>query len=234
MRVLSLETADKAASVAVLEDQILLAHQQLPLAIRSAQSLASGIQSILSQVGWKPSDVELVAVAQGPGSFTGLRVGVVSAKVFAWSVNAEILGVSTLEAIAENVPPGIEKISAALDCQRGQVVYQNFARSSETGFFVPQSEEIVADTEDWLAQVPEDYLLSGPILGRTSVKELVCRPTVDSAFWTPTATGIGQLAVRQYLSGLRSDVWQLLPRYSRPAAAEEKLLAKREDCKPTT
>ncbi len=228
MFVLCLETADKAASVALFNNCTLVAEKQLPLSIRSAQSLAGGIQSILSENGLKPAQIGLVAVAQGPGSFTGLRVGIVTSKVFAWSVNAQIIGVSTLRAIAENVPEDVKELSAALDCQRGQVVYQNFIRS-ENGAFVPCSEEIVANTEDWLANAPDGFMLVGPILARPAVREKLNRPVVDSAFWNPTAAGIGKLAVRLYESGERGDIWQLLPRYSRPAAAEEKRLAK-ESC----
>jgi tRNA threonylcarbamoyl adenosine modification protein YeaZ len=102
MRILALETTDKTGSVAAMADGNLLAELTLEPTQRSAQSLAPALQQLLQQVGWQPADVQLVAVSIGPGSFTGLRVGVTAAKVFAYAVGAEVLGISTLEAIAAN------------------------------------------------------------------------------------------------------------------------------------
>ena len=74
--------------------------------------------ALLKQVGWRPDDVQLVAVSVGPGSFTGLRVGVTAAKVFAYAVGAEVLGVDTLEAIAAASPDDVAEVSAVIDAQR--------------------------------------------------------------------------------------------------------------------
>ena len=77
---------------------------QLRLALdparRSARTLAPGIRHLLADAGWTPRDVALVAVSIGPGSFTGLRLGVMTAKAFAYAVGAPVLGIGTLEVIA--------------------------------------------------------------------------------------------------------------------------------------
>jgi tRNA threonylcarbamoyladenosine biosynthesis protein TsaB len=106
MRILAIETTDKTGSVAAMADDNLLADLMLDRTQRSAQSLAPAISRLLKQVGWLPSDVQLVGVSIGPGSFTGLRVGVTAAKVFAYAVGAEVLGVNTLEAVAANAQGG--------------------------------------------------------------------------------------------------------------------------------
>ena len=85
-------------------DANLLAELSLDHTQRSAQSLAPAIEALLTQVGWLPRDVQLVAVSVGPGSFTGLRVGVTTAKVFAYAVGAEVLGIDTLEAHRRRSP----------------------------------------------------------------------------------------------------------------------------------
>jgi tRNA threonylcarbamoyladenosine biosynthesis protein TsaB len=103
VKILSLETTDLSGSVAASDSSKLLLELELNTSQRSAQSLAPAINSLLQQVGWKPADVELVAVTVGPGSFTGLRVGVTTAKTFAYAVGAEVLGIDTLETIAANV-----------------------------------------------------------------------------------------------------------------------------------
>src|SRR4030042_1258471 len=104
MRILALETTDKAGSVAAMADGNLLAELTLGQTQRSAQSRAPAMLALLKQVGWRPADVQLVAVSVGPGSFTGLRVGVTTAKVFAYAIGAEVLAIDTLETIASGAP----------------------------------------------------------------------------------------------------------------------------------
>ena len=136
MRILALETSDKTGGVAALDGCNVLAELTLDPNQRSAQSLAPAMKTLLEQVKWRPDDVQLVAVATGPGSFTGLRVGVTAAKVFAYSVGAEVLGVDTLEAIALNCASGTgcqisrtgchPVLHVAMDAQRGDVVARTF------------------------------------------------------------------------------------------------------------
>jgi tRNA threonylcarbamoyladenosine biosynthesis protein TsaB len=172
MRILALETSDKTGSLAAIADDNLLAELILDPTQRSAQSLAPAMQCLLHQVGWQPSDVQLVAISTGPGSFTGLRVGVTAAKVFAYAVGAEVLGVSTLEAIAANAgtvpifasakmglspseaqgrnptPP----LSVVIDAQRGEVVVQSYVRRPDGWFEAAGPEELV-DADAWLARL---------------------------------------------------------------------------------
>ncbi|MEX0712672.1 MAG: tRNA (adenosine(37)-N6)-threonylcarbamoyltransferase complex dimerization subunit type 1 TsaB, partial [Pirellulales bacterium] len=91
MRILALETSGKSGSVAVLRGDVLLAEEPLEPSQRSAQSLAPAMRQLLEAVAWTPRDVQLVAVTLGPGSFTGLRVGVTTAKTFAYAVGAVVV-----------------------------------------------------------------------------------------------------------------------------------------------
>src|SRR4029078_6236163 len=85
---------------------------------RTAQVLAPTIQRLLAQAEWSPKSVELVAVTVGPGSFTGLRIGVTTAKAFAYAVGADVLGVNTLEALALLATPLASPLWTILDAQR--------------------------------------------------------------------------------------------------------------------
>ncbi|OHB85019.1 MAG: tRNA (adenosine(37)-N6)-threonylcarbamoyltransferase complex dimerization subunit type 1 TsaB, partial [Planctomycetes bacterium RBG_16_64_12] len=111
MKVLALETTERVGSVAAMDDGNLLCELKLCPKQRSAQSLAPGIKMLLERVGWQPTDVDLVATTVGPGSFTGLRVGVTTAKSFAYGVQADILGVDTLEVIAAAAPAHVQTLS---------------------------------------------------------------------------------------------------------------------------
>ncbi len=124
VRILALETTETIGSVAAASDDKLLAELQLNPQQRSAASLAPALQDLLKMVGWRPGDVQLVAVTIGPGSFTGLRVGVTTAKTFAYAVGAEVLGVDTLQAIANGLPgetPGTVPIFGTEGLKNGTV-----------------------------------------------------------------------------------------------------------------
>lgn len=221
MNSIALETTEKSASVAIFENESIIYYAQLPLEIRSAQSLAPGVKEALTQTGLAPSQIQLVAVAQGPGSFTGLRVGVVSAKTFAWAVNADIIGVNSMEVCAFEAPKDVSKISVAFDCQRGQVIFQDFDRMPD-GAFSPVSDEKTLAWRDWLAQTEQTRWLSGPYVSRIDPALLENRLVIAQEFREPNAKGVGALAIRLYQAGRKDVLWDLVPHYSRPAAAEEK------------
>lgn len=220
MRILALETTEAAGSLAAAINDKVLHELELSATQRSASSLAPGIKTLLEQAGWRGADVQLVAVTLGPGSFTGLRVGVTTAKVFAYAVGAEVLGVDTLQTIAMAAPPEVQTLSVAVDAQRGDVVAGLFQRGPDTCFQPAAPAELIS-IDTWLAGLSPGMVVSGPIL-----KKLVDRlpPGVTALapqLWRPTAGNVARLAARLYAAGQRDDPWGLLPRYSRRPAAEE-------------
>ncbi len=221
VNLLALETSGLAGSVAALLDDRVLAEIVLPSEKRSAQTLAPAMRQILESVGWRPSDVQLVAVSIGPGSFTGLRLGVTTAKVFAYAVKAEVLGIDTLETIANQVPPGVAEVTALIDAQRGDVVARHFVRE-RAGWLVPTGPPRLVSLRQLLDEAAPGSLLSGPVLCRIAGQLPASVRTTDPDCWPPRASTVGRLAARQYAAGRRQDLWTLLPHYARPSAAEEK------------
>ena len=165
-RGLALETSGRAGSVAVFEGTTLVATHTLDPAQRSAQSLAPALARLLAQVEWQPTDIKLVAVAQGPGSFTGLRVGVTTAKVFAYAIQANVIGVDTLEAIAAAVPQHVSKLQVVMDAQRGDLYTATFARPSPLESLAPLTSSRILSMENWLASLDSDTWVAGPLLER--------------------------------------------------------------------
>ncbi len=225
MRILAIETSETAGSVAALIDDKAIGQLDLPRTLGSAKTLAPTIQAVLAKAGWRPPEVELVAVTVGPGSFTGLRVGVTTAKVFAYCVGAEILGLDTLDVIAAAAPAEISRVSVAVDAQRGQVVAATFARGKD-GSFLPVEPSQRVDVSRWLSNVQSGVFFSGPVLRKLSGRVPEGVLLLREEHWSPTAVALGRLAARQYAAGRRDDVWSLVPRYSRKSAAEEKWEAK--------
>lgn len=221
MRILALETTEAIGSVAAICDGNLLAELKLDPTRRSAQSLAPGLNTILRQVGWQPAQVGLVAVSIGPGSFTGLRVGVTAAKTFAYAVQADILGIDTLETVAARAPAEVQALSVAVDAQRGQFVARSFRRRPD-GWFEPAGTATLVSADAWLAGLAAGTVISGPGLRRLTQRIPEGLTTLDPQYWPPTAAAVARLAARYYADGRRDDLWTLTPHYCRPSAAEEK------------
>ncbi len=225
MRILSLETIAAAGSVALLDDERIIAELELDTTRRSAQTLAPGIDQLLKQAGWRPADVELVAVASGPGSFTGLRIGVTTAKTFAYAVGCQAIGVHSLLAIASRAPRDFESVSAALDAQRGELFVADFRRLPDGSLEGVETTRIVSAAA-WLASLPQGVALTGAGLEKHLGALAPGVNVVERALWAPTAGSVGQLVQRFALAGQGVSPFELVPQYFRRTAAEEKWDAK--------
>ncbi len=221
MRILAIETSDLRGSVALLNNGELLAERTLDAQRRSAQSLAPAIAGLLEEAGWQPQDVQLVAVATGPGSFTGLRIGVTTAKAFAYAAGCQIIGVHTLEAIAARAGANVTRLWAVLNAERGELFAAEFARAAE-GTLQEVTPTAIVDNAAWLALLAPGSVVTGPGLERLQDRLPSGVIALEPALWSPTASVVGQLGWQSYEAGQRADVFALVPQYFRRTAAEEK------------
>ena len=213
--------------MALLENHSLSAELPLNAEQRSARSLAPAIAEVLAIAGRRTADVQLVAVTVGPGSFTSLRVGVTTAKAFAYAVGAEVLGVETLEAIAAETllatgEPDIDglMIAAAIDAQRGDVYAARFrASGNQLDRLAPTA---ICPAGEWLASLESGWQATGPALESLAARLTAGVRTAPRPAWMPTAATVGRLAAAKYAAGCRDDLWTLAPVYLRKSAAEEK------------
>jgi len=220
VKTLALETSGLGGGVAVLDGERILAHSRLAASPRTAQSLAPTIREVLHTAGWRPADVELVAVAIGPGSFTGLRLGVTSAKVFAYAVGAKLIGVDTLEVIASQATCEADEIRPVLPAERRQVFACWFRRDNHGSLIRLRPAEIV-DIDRWLAGLQPGVAITGPALAQLADRLPAGVEVAAKTLWQPTATTVGRLAVERFKTGQSDDVWKLVPLYLRRSAAEE-------------
>lgn len=239
MKILALETSGVAADVALLDASSgqpqSVASRALLGRPRTAQTLAPAIRELLTEAGWKPGDVELVAVATGPGSFTGLRLGVTTAKVFAYAAAAKVQGVNTLQAIAMNAIKVVDantesrRLRVVMDAQRNQVFAATFSvdQLPQDVATISSSETSIVDDDAWWRSLAAGDLLLGPGLNKFRERLADVTPSgvqlAPEALWQPTATTVGQLACEAIQRGnATDDVWSLSPQYFRQSAAEEK------------
>lgn len=117
MKILAYDTSGEVLSVALAVDGRALAEDQSAPGLRHSSCLMPLIEGILKKAGWKPRDLDVLAVGVGPGSFTGLRVGVATAKMLAFVWKTKLVGISSLEALARSTG----SCAVAVDARRGRV-----------------------------------------------------------------------------------------------------------------
>ena len=121
MLILAFETSAKAGSVALLDEQRLLGEHYCNTGLTHSQTLLTMAESLLQNCGHQVRDVTAVAVAAGPGSFTGVRIGAAAAKGLSWGGEIPCIGVSTLEAMARNLDVWEGVVCCVMDARRNQV-----------------------------------------------------------------------------------------------------------------
>ena len=230
MLILAFETSAKAASVAVMEGSKLLAESYQNTGLTHSQTLMVMAEDALKQVGKRAADVEAVAVAEGPGSFTGVRIGVAAAKGFAWGKNIPCYGVSTLEAMVLSLGVWQGYVCPVMDARRSQgynaLFYVNHGEISRV---CDDRAIALADLIEELKNLPEPIFLvgDGSILCYNTLEQ-----TVPNLILPPEhrmhqrAAGVALCADVQLREGKACDGAALQPNYLRLSQAERERLEK--------
>ena len=228
MLLFAFETSAKAASVALFEGEKLLGESYQNTGLTHSQTLMVMAQDLLSQCGHTPQDVEAVAVAEGPGSFTGVRIGVAAAKGFAWGADIPCYGVSTLEAMALGLGIYQGYICPVMDARRRQVYNALFYVNQGVISRVTEDRAIaLTDLKVEMQALAEPIFLvgDGSALCHTTlsgeVTNLVLPPEHKMH---QRAVGIGLAALRKITAGEAGDGNALTPNYLRLSQAERERL----------
>jgi tRNA threonylcarbamoyladenosine biosynthesis protein TsaB len=225
-RLLILETSGRAGAVALALGAELRGVRRLDEARRHARDLAPAVADLLRIEGWKPRDVNAVIVSQGPGSYTGLRVGIASAKTFAFVTGCGLVSVDTFALIAAQAPPQAEPLDIIADAQQDKIYVQRFTRSAADGTPAPLNPLSIRPFSEWLAEPGESAWVSGPGLVKVHDRIPAGRRVVAADLWDPRSESLLRLGLRRFGAGQLADVWSLEPIYLRPSSAEEKWTTK--------
>ena len=230
MVLLAFETSAKAASVALYQDDTMLAESYQNTGLTHSQTLMSMAQALLQSSGYPPQQVEAVAVAAGPGSFTGVRIGVAAAKGFAWGAQLPCYGVSTLEAMALGFGVWEGTVVCVMDARRNQVY--NAVFSAKDGALTRLCPDRAISLEE-LGQ--ELFEIAGPLylVGDGS---RVCYDALNEKLpglvlppehrMHQRAGGVALAALQKIAAGESGDGAALEPNYLRLSQAERERLAK--------
>lgn len=224
MKILALETSAKAVSAAITENGKVLASGYQDTGLTHSRTLMPIVEHILKNTGMKMADIDAVAVANGPGSFTGIRIGVSAAKGLAFGADKPVIGVSTLAAMARNVAFADGLIVCAMDARRNQVYNALF--TAENGVITrltPDRAISLADLAQEVQAISHPKMVVGDgaqlcyaalteagIPCRLAPPHLVMQNAMSVALEAEAMAAEGQLLTAQ----------ELQPVYLRPAQAD--------------
>jgi tRNA threonylcarbamoyladenosine biosynthesis protein TsaB len=219
-RYLLLETSGRVGQIGLAEGDRVLVQRRLDETRRHARDLAPQLQSMLRELDWRPADIAAVFVSQGPGSYTGLRVGIMSAKAFAYAAGCRILGISTLAAIA--LQSGVRRVEVISDAQQDRLYHQTFEVDVALRLPSAVSPLAILPASEWLAQLAAGAVVSGPgidiVVSRLPSGVAVVPPDLRAArIESLLRVGLDRLSRDE-----ADNVFSLEPLYLRPSSAEEK------------
>ena len=220
MWICGIETTTRSGEVALLKDE-------KPAGVRSfegqcahAAGIFPSLRGLLRSCGIGPADVDLFVVDRGPGSYTGVRVGVAAAKVLAFALERPVVGVGLFEVIAQNLPSDLTAPAAAciLDARLGQVYAALYELPERRPVFL----NFVGSPEELLPRLPQGTVVFGDGIMRYS--EVFGGFERGDADWArPRASVVARLGARRFLEQGAEELDKLTPLYLRLSVAEQKL-----------
>ena len=228
MLILAFETSAKAASVALHDGQKLLAEGYQNTGMTHSQTLMVMADDALKQCGKTAADVTAVAVAEGPGSFTGVRIGAAAAKGFAWGREIPCYGISTLEAMAHSLGIYQGYICPVMDARRAQVYNALFyVNRGEITRVAPDRAIALADLGEEIKNLTEPVFLVGDgsnLCYNTLLKDVPNLVLPSEHRMHQRAVGVALLAATQAAQGIAPTGAELTPNYLRLSQAEREKL----------
>lgn len=229
MKVLALDTSTLMASVAVVEDNNLLGEYSINQDMTHSENLMPMIEEVLRNLDIEIKEIDLFAVALGPGSFTGLRIGLASIKSFAHVLDKPIIGVSTLEGLAHNLAYS-DIVIPMIDARRDRVYTGVYAwKDGQLEEVVETGIQEIGDILELAKQYDRPVITgNGSLEYKEQIREILGED-VDIARLGDNvcrAASIAGLAVEKYKAGQRDSYYSLAPDYLRPTQAERELKEK--------
>jgi len=220
---LGIDTSNGPLSVALVQDGYVLIEENATMNIRHSHRAMPVIERLFQEAKVKPDDLDAIAVSEGPGSYTGVRIGVTIAKTLAWTLNKPLIGIPSVKILAAPFYSVEGYVCPIIDARRKHV-YTGLYRVNHGQVTEVLPERHVA-FEDWLQQLKEtieepivftgeDVMIYEEKLKETFEEKLLIAP---KNFWAPRATDLVTLAMERTE---KDDVHTFVPEYSRLAEAE--------------
>ena len=214
MKVLAFDTSSKALSLAILEDKQVLAEMTINIKKNHSITLMPAIDFLMASLDWTPKDLDRIVVAEGPGSYTGLRIAVATAKTLAHTLNIELVGVSSLLAL---VPEQVEGLVIPVMDARRNNVYAGFYQSGQAVW--PEAHLPLAEVLEIAGAANQSVTFVGETAAFTEQIE-VALPQATLQPTLPNAAAVGRLG----LDLPSQSIHDFVPNYLKRVEAEENWL----------
>ncbi len=223
MLILALDSTAQVASVALCDGERLLAEYTVNNGNTHSETLLPMVESVFSVFGYTAKDIDLFAVSKGPGSFTGVRIGVSTVKGLAFGMNKPCVGVSTLEALAYNKIGHKGLICPVMNARRAQVYTALFHSDGQTlSRIMPDSALPISELDEYLKQYQnEELVLCGD--GYSITYPALTYPNLlptEERLRHQSAYSVAQVAKKMFENGQYTDDKNLIVTYLRPSQAE--------------
>jgi tRNA threonylcarbamoyladenosine biosynthesis protein TsaB len=164
-------------------------------------------------------ELDAVIASIGPGSYTGLRVGLMSAKALAYATGCVVLGIETFAAIARQSPPDVDRVAVIADAQQQHVYAQEWRRGGNG--WIANAPLAIQPFAQWIATLQVGIWVSGPAVRLFENRFTDRSPLVPPEFRDPLPANLLELGLARWRAGEADDPWALEPLYLRPSNAEE-------------
>jgi len=222
MFILGIETSTKTGSVGVVSDDCIIAQYSLNIALTHSERLMATVDRVLRDTGLAIADLDGFAVAIGPGSFTGLRIGISTVKGLAFATGKPVLAVPTLQALAWNLPFALHPVCPLLDARKKEVyaaLYKN-----DGSFPVQTMPETVISLSQLAEQVDGSAVFTGEgsHIYRAEIEQTFGKRALFAprSAILPSAAAVAEIGLMMLRSGKHADLDALTPKYIRRPEAE--------------
>jgi tRNA threonylcarbamoyladenosine biosynthesis protein TsaB len=222
MPAIAIETSGRVGSIAVVDGAGVVVEEQFQHGLKHAAQIVPIVDRLCRERSWSPRDLDHLYVSVGPGSFTGLRIGITLAKTLAFATGVKLVAVPTVRVLVENAPADAQHVIIVLDAKRDQIFTARFERDGAA--WIEREPAHLGSLTDMLARSPRPVLLIGegiPYHERFVPKEAGVAVSPPE-MWSARAAAVAKLGIAMAARGEFADPYTLAPIYIRKPEAEER------------
>ncbi len=228
MKILAIETSTMLGGVALMDNNVLVAEARMNVKVTHSERIMTEISHVLDSSELKIGDIDVFAVAIGPGSFTGLRVGLSTLKGLAYATGKKVVAVPTIEALAWNIPFSRHPVCPMLDARRKEVYAGLFQWTGSDFTRIVPEQAIKLETLLSHIKEPTVFLGEAAALYRESIRNMIGGMALFAhpQIMVPSPANIAYLGMRRAENEEFAEPISLIPLYLRRSEAEIKITSK--------